>query len=102
MSKKTIRVEVLEDLKVSLIFKIDEETRERKVKFILPDIVKQRWFFKSEKEEAALAGYASAIANEFISYGLSEEETAARFKTLLKRTVKAGLLRRKNAKDEGR
>lgn len=96
MSKRTVRIEVLEDLHVGLIFKEDSENNDKKVKLILPEIVRDKWYFKSDKEEAAFAGFASAVANEYIKFGLSKEETAQRFKTLIKRTVKAGLMIRKS------
>jgi hypothetical protein len=94
MSKETIRVNVLDDLSVYLVFKEDEDHK-KEVKLILPDIVKERWDFKSPREESAFAAYASAIGNDFITFGLSAEEVAAKFKILIERTVKANLLNRK-------
>ncbi len=94
-TKKTIRIKVLDDLDIALVFKNSEEIPPKKdVKVILPDVVKKRWEFKSLKEEAAFAGFASAVGNEYIAYGASEKDVAGRFKILVERTVNAGLLQR--------
>lgn len=93
MNKKTIRADVLDDFKMSLVFK--DNDGDKSIKVVLPAIVKGKWAFGSEKEEAAFAGYAAAIGNEFIHFGLTEEEVSAKLKVLTLRTITAGLLRRK-------
>lgn len=94
MRKRTVRLEVLEDLHISAVFK-ESECGEKEVKLVLPDVVKKRWVFKSGREEAAFAGFVSAVSNEYLHFGLSPEETADRLKILVKRTVDAGLLKRR-------
>ncbi len=94
MPKKTIKLEILDTLKVSVVFKTKKDTKE--VKLILPEVVKELWRFRSDKEEIAFAAQSSAISNEFISFGMSEEETAKRFKTMIKRYVDAGIIMKKD------
>jgi hypothetical protein len=95
--KKTIRIKVEDDLSIAVVFKT-KPTKE--VKLILPDVVKERWQFGSQKEETAFAGFAAAIGGEFVNFGLSEEEVAKRFSILVRRTIKAGLLKRKDKDEE--
>ncbi len=94
IKKRTLKMEVLDDLHIALIFKIDLETEERGMKAIIPEIRRGEWEFTDKISEDRLGALFGGLSHEFVTHARPAPEVADKFVILMKRAVDGLLIKR--------